>query len=297
VPPRGGIQPTRLLADYRGAGPSHVWVVGDGAVGDVYHLDFTGTLIHVTSTGSQLGSIVQDAQGHIWVGSFGNGNLFEIDSASGAILNTFNVAPSIQGLAIDGFGDLWATSRLPAPAASEVRRIDRSTGAVQVAAAVGVGAQSALATLFHHAHIVDPSGDLDGDGLFNQFETYYGCSPRERCSYGNYSVAIRGSSRIGTAARLDLGLPGLTPTLAYFYAFASSTVAPGSGVTLPQVGCEALLALPALSSGFVNGTGSLALPIPNRPSLGGMVVFLQALAVDPFGAIRFTNVSALKVSL
>jgi hypothetical protein len=160
---------------------------------------------------------------------------------------------------------------------------------------VGVGAQSALATLFHQANVVDPGGDLDGDGLFNQFETYYGCSPRDPCSYGNYSVAIRGSSRIGSAARLDFGVAGLTPTLAYFHAFATGTVAPGSGLTLPQVGCEALLALPPLASGFVNGTSSVALPIPNSPSYAGLVVFLQALALEPFGALRFTNVSALRV--
>jgi hypothetical protein len=296
VPPTGGIQPTRVLADFRGSGvPSHIWVVGDNASGDVYEFTGSGTFLGLVATGSQLGSIVQDAEFNIWAGSFGNGNLFKISPSTRTIVNTFQVAPTINGLGVDCFGNLWATVRGNAPAASEVLRIDGSTGAVEVPATIGTGAQSGLSTLFHHAWVVDPSGNLDRDDVDNQVELAMKSSPRDACSAGVWTASIRGVTRIGRQPHLDLGPPGGSPAVAYFHAFATGTVPPGSGVTLPGIGCEARLdPTTALSSGFVTGPTSVAVSIPNNPIYAGMVVFTQALALGG-GATQFTNVSAIKV--
>jgi hypothetical protein len=299
VPPTGGIQPTRVLAGFGGVGTQgHIWVVGDNASGDVYEFDGQGNFLGLVATGSQLGSIAQDTDLYIWAGSFGNGNLFKINPASRTIANTFQVAPSITGLAVDCFGNLWATVRTPAPAASELRRIDRQTGAVEVAATIGIGAQSNLSTLHHHARVVDPRGDLDDDFIFNETELFFTASPRDACSRSSWSVAIRGPSRIGTSAVLHFGLPGVTGSFAYFHAFSTAIVPPGSGLVLPGIPCEVRLAQPTiLSTGFRNGPVAVALPIPNDPGLAGMEVFLQALASLTNGPMRITNVSALKVWL
>jgi streptogramin lyase len=293
VPPTGGIQPTDLIADFRGIlVPSHIWVIGDNAAGDVYQFDENGNFVNLVTTGSQLGAIAQDANGKIWVGSFSNGNLFEIDPVSATIVNTFNISPGgVFGLAVDGFGNLWETSRLNlGPPPSEVRRVDKSTGAIQVPAIVGTGTGSALSTLFQYAMVVDPFGDLDGDGIANVAEILAGDNPFETCSLNGMSATIRGSSRIGTSASLDfIGATG------FFYGFANGIVPPGSGVPLPGIGCAVQLDLTMLlpGTGFLLGPSSVPLAIPNNAIFQGTVVFMQALALG--SPSSFTNTSALKI--
>src|SRR5262252_4364177 len=109
--------------------------------------------------------------------------------------------------------------------------------------------------------VVDPFGDLDGDGVANIAEILAGDNPFETCSQNGLSATIRGSSRIGTSASLDfIGATG------FFYAFGN---------------------------GFLVGPASVPLAIPNNAIFQGTVIFMQALGLG--SPSSFTNTSALKI--
>lgn len=99
-----GFLPVGITADFRGfVQPSHIWVTGDSASNLVELDDQGNTLNAYTLPGSNFGSPVFDLNGDIWVGSFGNGQLLQVDETNGNVLATYAFAPSINGLAVDSF--------------------------------------------------------------------------------------------------------------------------------------------------------------------------------------------------
>ena len=85
------------------------------------------------ATGSYTGSVVFDGE-HIWALSVGKGTVTEIDPSTAAILATYNVGYSPNGLAYDG-ANLWVTFNY----AGTVEKIQASTGTVLGTYNVGTG--------------------------------------------------------------------------------------------------------------------------------------------------------------
>jgi streptogramin lyase len=293
------ILPTKTYADFRGVlQPSHIWVIGDNrGAGELVEFDSAGTLLntYVLGTGSTFafGSICEDLAGRLYVGNFSNGNVHQIDRTSGAVLQTYPVPPSVLGLAIDGFGALWATVRngnTTTSPPSEVKRIDTATGAIEVPATTGIASSWPLSTRWQHAMVVNPVGDLDGDGAVNFAELTTGDSPFDGCSRAGQTFSTSGSTQIGNTCSLDFGAGG-----GFFFAFAGGTVPAGAGLTVPGIGCAVQLDLATLypGSSFVLGPASLPFSIPNVPAYIGSVVHMQALAAGV--GLSFTNVTGVKV--
>ena len=92
--------------------------------------------------------------GRVWVGSFGNDGLFEIDPQTGVVLNTYPVVNStgtfqrINGLAVDTLGRILCTQRITfsgVGAPCEVQRVDPATGAMEVPMVLSTGGSTRLA--------------------------------------------------------------------------------------------------------------------------------------------------------
>jgi streptogramin lyase len=305
----GTTQAVRPVADFRGLGnASHIWLTGDpaaGGVGELVELDELGAVVGVyPMPNSSLGGIgpVFDLNGDIWVGSFGNGSLFQVDETTGLVLNTYTLSPSINGLGLDHFGRIWATARITFSGVGppcEVRRVDPATGTfettaiLEVAGANAAGTQSALSTMWQYSMVVAPLGDLDGDGVPNLFEIQGGTSPTDPCSNNLVSVNTTGVTFLGGAASIDVAAGVGT---FWLLAFADGRLAAGSGITLPGFGCEMLLNPANATGGTVSGLGpaSLGLTIPSLPVYQGYELFIQGFAAAP-GQLAFTNLTGLKI--
>lgn len=287
----GNMSPTRCYADYRGIlAPSHIWVIGDNAP-QLAEFDDSGTFLNLYTYSGSIGSIAQDASGDLWLGDFGaTANLFRIDPATGAVRSNFNSPPSVLGVAVDGFNRIWTTARISAPPC-EVRRIDETSGTMEVAAPVGTGTQSALSTRMQYAMVVDPFGDLDGDGVANLFEATGGSSPFDGCSTNITSLRTTGVTHISNTATIELtAVAGSASVLE----FGTRALPTGAGIRIPGIGC-ALQLDPAWMGGLlaVVGSGSIPVAIPNNPVLVGLDVYAQALT---FGAtMQFSNLTALRI--
>ena len=293
-------QPTRLIADFRGIGqPSHVWVVGDGTP-QLVELDAQGTLLNVYPLPtSNVGSVVFDKNGDIWVGSFGNGTLLRLAAGNGLILASYTIPPNILGLAVDSLGRILATARITFSGVgppTEVRRIDPATGIVEVptvlqfGSAVAVGTQSAVSTPFHYSLVVAPLGDLDGDGEVNFVEVQNGTSPIDAAAAGNFRVESTGRTGIGDTATFDVQVPaGAVWGLGFATALLQAPVTvPGIAGSLRIDPATLLL----VASGF--GPASLPIAIPNVPTLRGFELAVQGLALSG-STLTLRNASGLLV--
>lgn len=292
--PSGGIQPTQILADHRGIlVPSHIWVIGDGPA-QLFEFDDNGVFLNMYTYSGQLGSIAQDATGDLWLGDFsGAANLFRVDPATGTALNTYNSLPTVNGVAVDGFNHIWASVRVSfsGPVPSEVRRIDANTGAMEIAAVVGLGTQSSMSTGMQYAMVVDAFGDLDGDGVANLIETQNGSSPFDGCSNGNTSISASGVTQIGNGVTFDVTAPTGSFSVVGF-SFLSLSAA--NGIQVPGFGCTLRLD-PTLMGGFTGlvGSGAINLNLPNNPAIVGFELYAQAAT---FASVnQLSNLTMIKV--
>jgi streptogramin lyase len=282
--------PIMVYADARGlVTSSHIWTVGDNrGAGAVVELDATGTALNTylitPSAHLEWLSGDCDSTGHtryIWIGDWSNGDLWRVDVSNGSTAN-FPQFTGVGGVTFDGFGKLWITLRT----GGVVRRINQTTGATEVAEAIG--AINQISTRWQYATVVDQLGDLDGDGASNLVEVMGSSSPFDGCSGSSASLSIGGSMASGGTLTIDLkAAPGALNVIA----FATGVTTPP--LVFPGISCSVPLN-PATFLGSVLqvGPGSLPLAIPTTPSYVGVRMLTQSLnAAVP----TFTNVAPILV--
>ncbi len=297
-PAGSNIQPTNIIADFRGVGvSSHLWVVGDSGT-TLLEYDAAGNPLGAYPIAASLGSLATDASGIIWAGSFGNGSVYRFDPTTSTILGSFSVPPAVLGLSFDSFGRLWATVRLASPAASEVRRVDKLTGALEVGSTVGIGTQTALSTRFEQALVVDQLGDADLDGDVNAVEAAFGTSPFDGQSSSATSLLLSGPTALGATCTLTLTTP---PTSLSFLA-ASTSIVPG-GIPLPGVtgvlwlDPATILLDPATNGPLIltiPGSFSASFALPGAPVPAGTTFHFQVATTDGV-TTRMSNQTCAKL--
>lgn len=290
LPSTSLILPIMPFADARGLfNSSHIWVVGDNrGAGELVEFDASGTVLNTIVLG--LSSRLQwlsgdcDSTGvirYMWVGDWGNGDLHKVDVSTGAF-TTYPQGVGVGGVTFDGFGNLWITLR----GVGIIRRIDQATGNTEIETTPGASNQ--ISTRWQYASVVDPLGDIDGDGNLNLFEVTGGSSPFAACSLPNSSLSVDGSPHIGATATVAMQADATAVSLV---AFSGGIISPS--LPLPGFGC-AIQIDPAniLGSFLVIGAGGVTLPIPNVPSLVGLRLQSQAANLT---ALTFTNVAPILV--
>jgi streptogramin lyase len=289
--------PVSIIADYRGFAsgqPSHIWVIGDSS-GEVGEFDEQGNFLALHSTPlTSVSGITFDLNGQVWVNNR-TGIVLALDT-TGAVVQQFalGVTDSL-GLATDFMGRIWVTDRItfscsapPCPPC-EIKRIDPTTGAVEVPALAGYGTQAALSTTFAFATVVDPLGDMDGDGSVNIFEILNGTMPNDPQSNGLH-IGTTGISQVGGQVRVDT--LSLTPTTSSVL-FSSGPAAPS---TIGGIGGTFQMALPILVATPVTANSStLTLPLPLDPSLAGVELFVQGLVLTGQPGFSFANRNSIRI--
>ncbi|MEO6597593.1 MAG: two-component regulator propeller domain-containing protein [Planctomycetota bacterium] len=287
--------PGVIMADYRGlTNSSHIWVVGDSA-SQLAEIDVTGTTLNLyTLPATSVGSLTFDKNGDIWVGSFGNGTLLQIDETNGTVLNTYTFAPNVIGLATDSYGRVLATARTAA-APCEVRRVDPATGTLEIPARLqlgtfaAAGTQSAISTPWQYSLVVAPFGDLDGDGQVNYSEILAGTSPVDATSTSNFRIESFGVTQNGSTANFEvIAAPVQLWVAGFALALIPPTPVPGFGGTL-RINPGTLVTTVA---GFGNAT--LPIVIPLDPLLVGFEFFAQGVTFNG-ASFDFQNVSGMKI--
>jgi streptogramin lyase len=289
--------PVSIIADYRGFAsgqPSHIWVIGDSS-GDVGEFDEQGNFVALHTTPlSSLSGITFDLNGQVWVNNR-SGVVLALDT-TGAIVQQFAVGViDALGLATDFLGRLWLTDRVtfncttpPCPPC-EIKRLDPTTGVVEVPALAGYGTQAALSTMFAHATVVDPLGDLDGDGNVNIFEIINGTMPNDPQSNAVH-IGTTGSSQVGGLVRVEtLSLTPSTSSVLFSSGVAVPTSIGGIAGTL-QMALPILVATPVTAN-----SSSLALPLPLDPALAGVELFVQGLIVSGQPGLAFANRNSIRI--
>ncbi|MBI5851329.1 MAG: hypothetical protein HZB39_09940 [Planctomycetes bacterium] len=283
------ILPITVFADARGLFvPSHLWVVGDNrGAGELVEFDAAGNPLNTYVLGSaarlqwMAGDV--DASGvvaNLWVGDWGNGDLYRVNAATGAF-TVFPQGSGVKGVTFDGFGRLWLTI----PTGGFLRRLDPATVTTEVNSAIAALTQ--LSTRWQHATVVDPTGDLDGDGFANTTEVSAGTSPFDAQSTPGLSLLTAGPTAIGTTTSIAIRNAVGAPALIVFSIAASST-----GLPIPGLNGQFLLDLGTLLpvSLTMVGTTSLSLTIPPDPGLVGGTLYLQGLDATSF---TFTNAAGM----
>lgn len=293
--------PIGVIADYRGiAQPSHIWVTGDSA-SQIAEIDgATGATLNVYTV--PFASVAYpptfDLAGRIWVSSFGNGNVVQLDQTNGTVLQTLTLLPSNGGIATDNFGRIRLSSRITFSGVGppcEVRRIDPVTGTLEIPTLLtlggfsATGTQVALSTAFQYALVVDQFGDLDGDGEANVIEVLGGTSPTDATSNGNFRIESFGATVNGGTPTFEVQA---SATTLWVTAFAGALTAP---ITVPGFGGTLLLdpAQVLLTTAGV-GSASLAIAIPANPALAGIEFFAQGLTYNGL-TFDFQNVTGLLI--
>ena len=128
----------------------------------------------------------------------------------------------------------------------EVRRLDPTTGALELPAVLELGGfgayatQSALSTPHQYSMVVDPLGDLDGDSEANFAEILSGTSPIDAFSNSIISINSTGATNLGATPSLDVQVAAGE---LWAMAFGFAAVPAGSGLTFPSIGGELRLDL------------------------------------------------------
>lgn len=288
LPATSLILPISVQADARGLfTSSHIWTVGDNrGAGEVVEFDATGTVLntYVVSSTARLQWMSADCDSsgltqNIWVGDWSNGDLHQVDAATGAV-TTFPQGDGVGGVTFDGFGNLLITTR----SADAVRRIDPATAVLEVESLVG--AANEVSTRWEFATVVDPLGDLDLDGVLNVFEVMGGSSPFDGCSVANASLSIEGPTSIGSTLTVAVQAD---PGVLTIVAFAINTVSPG--FVVPGIGCTVQIDPATLLGTFIAiGPAGLPLTIPNSPAFVGFRIAAQGLNA---GTPTFTNAAPM----
>lgn len=287
--------PVTIMADYRGLfTSSRIWVVGDSS-SDLAELDVNGTTIGVyPQPATSIGSLAFDANGDIWVGSYGSGALLQVDAATGNNLNTYSIPPSINGMTVDHYGRLLVTARLATPPC-ELRRIDPATGTVEIPAKLTFGGfnasltQSAASTAWQYSWVVDPFGDLDGDGEVNWSEVTAGTSPVDAASTSSFRVESFGVTMNGSTPTFEVASPAAQLWLvAYSVALITPSPIPGFGGLLGIDPAGVVLTAAGL------GSASLPFAIPTNPAFAGVEFYSQGVTFDGVG-FNFQNISGMRI--
>jgi streptogramin lyase len=288
--------PGQIIADYRGIGnPSHLWVTGDGAAQVIEVDSATGATLNIYSVPvTSLGPPVFDRTGRIWLSSFANGTILQLDETNGSVLQTLTFPPNNIQMSVDNLGRIRATSRSAAGVPCEVRRIDPVTGALEIPTVLtfggfnGTGTQAALSTQFQYCLVVDPFGDMDNDGEANFSEIIGGTSPTDLASNSSFSVESFGVTQNGSTPTFDVIAPGTLWIVGFAGALIAPTAIPGFGGNLQLD----LTTLVTTTAGV--GNGSIPIGIAPNPALAGIEFFAQGVIFDGVG-FQFRNLSGMKI--
>jgi len=237
---------------------------------------------------------VFDKNGHIWVGSFGNGALLEIDPLTGIPLSTYSSPPSINGLAMDSYGRLVTTCRVTFSGVGppcELRRISASTGALEVPTLLqfggfsATGTQAAVSTQFQYALVVAPFNDMDGDGDPNFAEVLNGTSPTDPTANAAFRVESFGPTNTGSTMSFDIQAG---PATVWAVGFSFTLIPP-----TPVPGFSGLLRIdPTVLIQTNIGVGNQSIPFTLLPSWLGIEAYVQGLDLSTF---TFLNTSGIKI--
>lgn len=293
--------PVGPVADYRGIGQaSHIWVTGDSA-NQLAEIDgSTGLTLNLYSlpTTSTAYPPTFDKNGRIWVSSFGNGTVAQIDQTNGNVLLNLTLTPNNIGITTDNFGRIRTTSRVTFSGVGppcEVRRLDPTTGALEIPTLLQFGAFNAagtqwqLSTQFQYALVVNQTGDMDGDAEANVAEILNGTSPTDPTSTSNFRVESFGSTANGSTPTFEVLA---SPITLWVVGFATAVIAP---TPIPGFGGTLRLDLSTLASTSAGvGSASLPLALPPNPALAGAEVFTQGVTFNGVG-FDFQNLSGIKV--
>jgi streptogramin lyase len=298
LPPTSVIQPTQVMADTRGFGTdSHIWVVGDSG-NTLAEFDMAGNALNAYAVGTTgLSSLALSPTGDIWIGNYSNGQILQVDPATGNVLNTLLNTPTTLGVAFDSFNRLWATTRQPTGTPSEVRRLDSVTGNADVPVMVGMGTQSDLSSRHHFALVVNGSGDEDGDSEANLIELLNGTSPYDAQSNNRNSILATGPTAIGSTFTLQIvAAPSSTTSIAI-----ASSLLPAPGISLPGVTGNLWLDPTTIvffgtSPFIITVPGFVPLPVPIAldPGLIGTVISAQGL-VQTGASLELTNATCISI--
>lgn len=275
-----------------------------------------------TSWGTSSNLLIGVApNGNVWIGGY---SALAVYSRSGALITSHPV--SFPGsIAFDGFGNVWV-ARAPAAFGTnnvvELRKYDENGVALQT---INVNAPPTASVNYYnigdftgmqYARVVDPLGDMDGDGFLNRDEVLAKSSPMDPLSFPQVPVfAVSAPPIIGQALQLtisvplDAGMQYVTPFSLNGSAFGLSQVTPAD----PRVvglspfdpitgGMDLLWSMstdptnPVFNGtlGVLNavGEGFVQVQIPNDPMLVGLQCYsvLATMAVEyPSSVKTLTN--------
>lgn len=297
----GALLPVGIVADFRGLGqPSRLWVTGDSAtlLAEVDSTSGTTLNVYTVPFASVAYPPTFDRNGRIWVSSFGNGNIAQFDQNNGSILNTITLTPSNNAITTDNMGRIRTTSRVTFSGVGppcEVRRIDPATGTLEIptklqfAAFSATGTQAQLSTQWQYSLVVNPLGDMDGDGEANYSEVVNGTSPIDAASNNGFALESFGSTLNGSSPAFSVIAPATQLwVVAFSLARVPATPVPGFGGSLLIDPAQVVLT----SSGI--GNGSIPVAIPADPALAGFEFFAQGVTFNGAG-FDFRNLSGMLV--
>lgn len=291
--------PVGVVADFRGIGqPSRIWVTGDSDTSLAEIDGATGATLNLYTLpfGAVASPATFDRNGRIWVSANSNPNVVQIDQTNGQVLQALSFSPSNIAIATDHHGRIRTTSRVTFTGPGqpcEVRRIDPSTGALEIptqlqqGTSIAYGTQTQLSTLWQYGLVVNPTGDLDGDGDLNFAELLNGTSPTDAGANSLFRVESFGPTLNGGTATFEVQSSTL-----WVVAFALGRIPPS-----PLPGFGGFLQLdPATVVSTSAGLGNASLPIaiPANPALVGFEFFAQGVVANGLG-FDFKNLTGLKV--
>jgi hypothetical protein len=204
----------------------------------------------------------------------------------------FPAPAQVLGISMDALGRPWVVNRVSfsGPQPSTLSRLDPATGNIEVVAPIGIGGNNFPdGGGFHYAYVVDQFTDSDGDGSVNFGEVLGGTSPFDAQSNPRANLEVTGVTKIGSTAQIVAGGTPAGITVVFF------SRGRGPGLTVPGITGQVFLD-PLGLFGFtvsIGVPGSLALPIPNDPSLDAAVLQVQGLYIG--ATTQFTNLTCARI--
>lgn len=230
----------------------------------LYSLDPTNgalTLVGGTSGSPVITSLEVDAQGRLWALDSATGGVFEMNKTTGAATRRATTSTGMQGLAIDAAGVWHAVNSTT----DSLYRIDPVTGtATLIGPTSGVPLAKGLA-------IAGTAAQRGGTACAD------GAGSIRRLVWSG-STVLGGTLQLGVDA-------GASPLFALLMFGFSATQAgplslPAELTPFGAPGCR-LYASPEAMAGPVATGATLPVPMPSAVGTIGMVVFAQAVILDP----------------
>lgn len=288
-----------------------VWMT-DIISNSIKRVAISGAISDTVSVGSNPQGIALDGQGRIWVTSTASNTTWLL-SAGAEPLEVYSTGTSPVGICIDGRGAAWVT----ASGSGTVYRIDARRNIVTpftgLTGVTGIGD----CTGFARAHVIQPSGDVDGDAISNGAEIAAGCNPfdptlpalgrvtpAELSIEGGAPLTVSGCGYSAlTAPQVEIGafttfVPTLVDDLNLVGTAPARSVSPPLDATLVD-GVSVIDVIPEAVR-FVRNPGQAWLTVPsgvNRrrvrpngnlsPTLGpfGSMTNVRGVAVDRLGGV------------